>query len=336
MNNKGQTAVLVVIMLLLVAVGGTFIYTSFAGGGTSQSVIQKTIQQTAEETKSGTVSSIGVYVRSVSKDDVNTKIAVPVYCQEVGSGKFIIDGTTSSTSAEITGKSTIGETVRCWAFNSTVQTLEPAEVKITGEAEHIVIDAYNLGTGAEFTFYDDTLTNANNGAVNLSVGADGSESFAKLKFKNNNTNENIPLGGFFFDVNENTNISDIDMSGSVDLKGMDHSNSLIVVSDLTTRVSSRKSQWDYVFELDDDSSKEGNQALILEENDYLETGPITISSSVGCTSGSVAGTKAQVRAFMKGYYRTTKSNTVGYGHETDASSASRIAVDITGPSIYCG
>jgi hypothetical protein len=125
------------------------------------------------------------------------------------------------------------------------------------------------------------------------------------------------------------------MSGSATLKGMDHSSAQLFESDLTTDQATRKPKWDYVFEFDDDAGLEGNQALLLEEGDYVETGSVTVESSVGCTAGSTAGTSMVTYVFTKGYFRETKNTGVAYGHETDASSASVISADSTGPTVYC-
>jgi len=334
-NKKGGSVVGGIIAVALIAILGIFVL--FATGvlkfPTEQLVIQQTVSDIAEATQEGDVAQIKVYVRSISENNINTKVAVPVYCQD-DRGSFIIDSTSSSTSTEITGTTTRGRTITCWAFDSTHQTHAPVVTLVDEEAEHILIDVYNISTSAEMTVRDANLNSCNDGAVNLSVGADGSDSFEKMKFKNNNTNKWLPLGGFFFNVIEDTNISGIDMSGSARLVGMDKASTQVVISDLSTAVTARKTAWDYVFEIDDDSAQEGNQALILEENDYLETGPITVTSAVGCTAGST-GAQMVIKAFTKGFYRTTKDAGVEYGHETDATIASVISADITGTTVYC-
>jgi len=332
-SKKAQATILtiVVIAAIIIAIGLGVYTIFFRGEDVSQQVVQQQVAA-AQASKSGDVASIGVYVRDLANNNVNTKIAVPVYCMG-DDNTFIIDGTSSSTSAEITGKTTVGTTVTCWAFNATTQTLKPTVLDVDEEIEHIVIDAYALATSADVIVYDSTLTAADNGNVNLSVGADGSDSFAKMKFRNNNTDKWIPLGGFFIDVTENTNISNIDMSGGVNLFGFsDAPETSISKSSLTTAVSDRKSKWDYVFELSPDAN--GNNVLIIDENDYIETSPLTFESSVGCTAGST-GAQGIIKAFISGYFRETKNTGVAYGHETDASSAAVIATDIVGETVYC-
>lgn len=335
MKNKKAQAGLIILIVGVIAVIALLAWVVF-GGGIQQVVTTETAEEIAEATKVGDVASIGVFVRNVAHTNINTKVGVQIYCQD-DSGTFVIDGTVSSTSAETTGKTTIGKTVTCWAFNSTYQTLEPTITKIDEEAKHIVIDSYkvNVETTAEIDYYDDTFTVADGGISNLSVGASSSDSFYKLRLKNGQTSQFLPVGGFYLDVNESTNITNIDMSGAVALRGMDHATAQLVKSSLVTGESTRRARWDYVFEFDDDAGEAGNQALILEDGDYVETSAIVVESSVGCTATSHDGTSFRTYVFTKGYFRETLNTGVSYGHETDAASASVISADSAGPEVYC-
>jgi len=333
-NKKGQAVAWVFIGILVLAFIGGGIYLG-TRGPTTEGVVQQTAQAVADASKSGDVASIGIYVRNIANNDVNTKVVSTVYCQSAD-GTFIIDGTSSSASAEITGKTTVGDTVTCWAFGTTYQTVKPTVTIVDAEVEHIVIDAFEFATSTEVTVYDSTLTSANLGATNISVGADGSDSFAKMKLKNNDTDSILPLGGIFFDVAEATNISNIDMAGSIVKFGFTDTSAVSMIeSDLSTDVAGRKSQWDYVFTPSADAN--GNNVLMIEENDYIETSPITVSSSVGCTAGSTDGGTMTLRGFISGYYRETKNTGVAFGIETDASSASAISssTDLAMTTIYC-
>ena len=329
-NKKGNVATWVFIGLILVIalVAGGFWWNSQSTPGET-AVTAAAVSGIA---KVGNVASIKVFVRDVAQNDINTKLAVATYCQ-ANTGEFIIDATSSSTSAEITGQTTIGKVITCWAFNSTVQTMTPVTITVNAEVEHIVIDAYQVPTSSEMTIFDSSLNSANTGTVNLSVGADGSDSFSKMKFKNDNTNKWIPLGGFFYDVVEDTNVSDVDMSGSVVLFGFGSEAIPTTISRNTenTAVNDRKSKWDYVFGMSDNAN--GQNALIIEQNDYIETSPITISSSVGC-SGNLGG-RLIIKAYTNGYFRETKNTGVAYGFENDASTASVITADHTGATVYC-
>ncbi|MCK9370203.1 hypothetical protein M0R04_09885 [Candidatus Dojkabacteria bacterium] len=334
-NKKGANGVgvaLVVmlgIMLVLMLVGGFWIAT----GGLSQSTVGgSTGEELNTAVSTGDVAQVKVYVRDLASNNVNDKLAVATYCQ-ADDGAFIIDGTTSSASAEISGSTTRGKTVTCWAFSSTVQTKTAAIVTVDEEVEHVVIDAYTVATNGEMTFYDDQFNTANGGLSNVTIAADGSDSLSKMRFKNNNSDKILPLAGFYFNTPASTNISALDLSGSATLSGMDHSATRLIESDLSTKITARKDNWDYVFEIDDDASASGNQVLMLEENDYLETGAVVVESDVGCDA--VAANLVTGYAFTKGYYRATKDQSVAYGHETDASSASAITADITGSNFYC-
>ena len=340
MKSKKAQAVPIIMVILgiaLVAIMGVAVYGIFMKP-TTESVVQTGIaSQIGQATSQGDVAQIKVYVRDIAQDDVNTKKAVPIYCID-SEGQFVIDGTTSSTTAETSGSTTRGNTITCYAFNSTFQTLNPTVVNVDEEIEHIVIEGYTIATAGLYEFYDSTLTLANGGASNISISGEGSDSYDKLKFKNNNTNQWLPLGGFYFNVITGTNVSDLDISGTATVKGKTHGASTsIVESDLATKVTARKDNWDYVFEIDDSeysaTGNAGNNPIILEENDYLETRTVDVESTVG----GVTGTESDIitaRYFTKGYYRASKSQEIQYGHETDASASAVITADDNGGWFY--
>lgn len=334
MNNKGQVLGVIMVILLL-AVVGIAGYAVYSLKTSPQSTVQTTTQsaqQVAQATKTGDVSSLNIYVRDLANNNINTKIAVATYCKD-DLGQFILDGTSSSTSAEISAKTEIGRTVTCWAFNGTTVAV-PQTIKIDGESPHIVLDAYNaLGSGrGKLQFYTDTYATGSGGAVNVSVSAGGSGKFQKARFTVNSTDTVYPLGGFYFNRVASSNISDIDMSGSATLSGMTHASTQIVKSTLATAVTSRKDNWDFVFEIDDNSAEAGNQPLLMEENDYLESGAVVVSSNSGCTS---AGELVSSYAFAKTYFRSNTKADVLFGHETDGTSPAVVLTDITGDTFYC-
>ena len=155
MNKKGAAGMVFIIILAVVVVG-ILAYMAF---GPQQVVDTEVTEDLVAATKEGDVASIGVYVRDLAATNVNNKVPVAIYCVDED-GAFIIDGTTSSATAETTGKTTIGATITCYAYNATVQTLTPAVINVDKEAEHVVIDAYTLSTNAQITLYDDTLADA--------------------------------------------------------------------------------------------------------------------------------------------------------------------------------
>jgi hypothetical protein len=336
MNKKGNAiGVTLIVLMSIIAVfvvgGGIYLFTRDAG--TQSGVGGSTVDNIVTQTQTGDVAQIKVYVRDLANNNINTKLAVAVYCQD-DDGKFIIDATSSSTSAEISGSTTRGKTVTCWAFNSTVQTKTPVSIAVDEEVEHVVVDAYSLATTGAVSFYNDQYQTGTGGVINVtSVSADGTGTLAKMRFKNNNTDKWLPAGGVYFSTVSSSNVSEIDLTGSATLSGLDHSSTQIVDSSLSTAVSTRKDNWDYVFEFDDNSAESGNQPVILEENDYLESGSVKVTGDGdGCTS---AGELVSSYGFTKGFFRGTKTDEVKYGAETDASSSAVISTDITGDTFYC-
>lgn len=343
-DKKGQAVigVLIVALLLVAVIGGGFaLYKMGAFSGEKQTTTQEkttnteTTKEIVKETKSGGVASIGVYVRDVGQKNTNTKVAVPVYCQD-DAGIMVIDGDTSSTTAEITGKTSLNKQITCWAFNSTYQTKKPTVVTVDEEFKHVVIDTFNVPTSASITFYTDTLATGTGGAINVTgVGADLTGTLNKMRIKNNNTAKILPLQGVYFNIVTGSNISKIDVSGGATISGGDHSSTMLndVTGKIATSVSTRKDNWDYVFEFDDDAQASGNQALLLEEGDYVETGNVKVTGDGdGCSS---AGELVSSYGFTSGFYRLTKGTGVASGYETDASSASVISSDVTGDTFYC-
>ena len=336
MNKKGQTVAWVLIAVIVVGfIGvGAFLYNQSTPS--TQSIVQGATA-VADLQKAGKVASVGVFVRDLANDDVNSKIAVATYCMD-DNGQFIIDGTTSSTTAEITGKTTVGSTITCYAFNSTVQTMKPSTIRVDGEVAHVVIDAYSVSVGGTVDFYDDTFTVADNGVANLSITSEGSDTYQKFKFTTTDSDEFYPLGGFYLNTVEDTNVSVIDFTGSATVGGVSgKSSTSIVDSALSTRVSARKSNWDFVFEIDDSDAvpgNSGNNPIILDENDFIESGVINVESdnSGGCANDELVS----FNSFTKGYYRQSQGTGIGYGHENDATSGSVITADIDLDDFYCG
>ena len=348
-SKKGSQAVawVLVTMIFLALVGAGFVVwktgiltqESAVGEGTiSQSIIQA-----SEASKSGNIATIGVYVRNLANNDINTKIAVATYCVD-DLGTMIIDSTASSTSAEITGKTSVGRTVTCYAFNTTVQTKTPTAIPITQEYTHIVVDAYLMSETGKILLYDDSLkTSTGNGTVNVTgVGASQTGTLQKLRVQNNNTDRMYPLGGIYFPTVSGTNISSIIADGSATLSGMSQTTTQIVESTLSTKVGTRTDNWENVFEVDSDSSKAGNQFLLMEENDYLETGIVSVSGDGDGCSGYADTITA--KTFIKGYSRSTKAETIlADVAETDADSSAVLLTDwaldsATGngaPVVYC-
>ena len=348
MNNKGQAVGwgLFLIGVLLVGIIG---FAGYNMGWFSKQVSQTGVggevktpaQQIVEETQKGKVAQIGVSVRSVSADNVNTKVIAPIYCTD-STGKLLIDNTASSASADTTAKTTIGETITCYAFNATWQTKQPVVIKVDSESKGgQVIDAFVVPTNTgHLQVYTDTLVTGTGGYANVTAsGTNGAGTFSKLRYTVNVSNQWMPLGGLYFDTVPNSNISKIDFAGTATISGGDHATTNIVASSLGNTVTSRKELWNYVFEFNDPVYKPtgntGNNPLLLEQNDYFDTGSVTVTSSTGCSSG---GELVTMYTFSKGYYKSavaTGKDIIKYGHQTDASPGAVITTDLTGDTWYC-
>jgi len=345
-NKRGSGAtVAVLIMLGILVLGGIGALVYFVGiapqtgvgDGTGTGTGTGTIAQQVNE---GDVAQLKVYVEDASAQNTQTKVAVATYCKD-SKGNLIIDGTSSSTSAEISGSTTRGETITCWAFNSTYQTVSPVVTTMDGEVQHAVVKAFRVTTNGALTVYGEvsgSTISGTAGKVNVTgVGVDQTGTLQKIRYKNNNTNQWMPLGGFYFDKVAGSNISLIDITGSASLYGVsDHTSTNIVASTLDNRVSSRSDKWDFVFEVDDKSAETGNQAIILEGSDYLDSGTVKVTGNGnGCDLTASPGELVSTYAFSKGYFRSTKTNDISYGHQNDAPAGAVISTDAIGSTFYC-
>lgn len=335
MNKKGKAniagMVIAIVAVLAVAMFAVYLFVpELLPAQSTLPNVQTEVQQVAKEVNKGGIATFGVDVRDISQTNINSKVAAAFYCQD-DEGSMLADGTTSSASAYTNVKTTLGSSVTCWAFDSTYQTYKPANIEIDRDYDTLTIDVFNISASATGDFFKDSNSTE---AQHVTVPANNEGTLDKLRLKNSASSGSgwLPLGGIYFDTVAGSNISDIDVSGGVTLYGMDQPSAKLVKSELTSKAS-RKENWDYVFEVDGDNSKEGNQVLLMEENDYFETGVVVFKGDGdGCTTTQETITPY---TFQKGYYRKTVGEGIGYGHETDASSATAIATDVTLDTITC-
>jgi len=334
-SKKGQAVVggVIVAMLFIAIVAGLVIaykqglFLNKATGGTGDGT------GTGEPAplqgyNIGDAASAKVYVNDISQNDINTKVAVQIYCQNAKKS-MVTDGTVSSTTQRTTASTVVGDTLTCWAFNSTYQGVEPKTVYIDSASVEIDLSVYRLPPSLNGVFYSRTNAVGIGGVVNVTgVGSSTTGTIPKMEITNNNTNRIVELGGVYFAPSDtaNSNITSIDVAGGALLFGADHASTSLVKSTLGNTVSSRQNTWKNVFEFNDAVAKSGNegnnQPLKLEANDYVDTSAISV---LGNGNGETAiGELVTAYAFIKGYYRSTKSTGVLYGHQTDANAAALI------------
>jgi len=323
-NKKGSALAifLVIGIFALIAIAGTGVY--LIAKPTTNAVVQNTqTEKLVTEITSGKIANLKVWVSDDSATDKSTKLVVPIYCKD-DKGNMIADGTSSSSSATTSVQTTTGTKGTCWAFNSSVQTVDSDGVPFdmsNQESLQITIPVYQYSGVGQILFRD---RNGDSGK-NLSLsGADSDNNFKSMEFKLNGTNTKYNLGGFYFNTVTGSNASLIDASGSAERTGKATTSTSLVSSTIGTKVSARKDNWDFVFEISDP------KGLLMEANDYLTTGSIDVHSDVGALTNSVDLVTA--RAFAKGNYRNALSGSqanVGFGYEDDSpSGASAILSDV--------
>jgi hypothetical protein len=339
-NKKGASLLGVWIGLVMtIMVGGMFAYFMGVFPATSQEAIQAgtqdTITSVSDALNEGDPATAHIFVYDRANDNTNTQVATTIYCQDQ-TGTMVVNGATSSASTYYSQAANIGDVFTCWAIATGYQVLAPTTVEITQSTENIKIDAFKVATSAQLDIFSDTYVggDSSGGKVNVTgVGASGTGTLHKMRIKNNNTNEWLNLGGIYFDASAVTNVSSIDATGGLVLYNFKSgAEASMVTSSLPkTTVSARKSYMDFVFEIDSDSNSAGNQALLIEENDYFETGNVVLTAdSDGCTNDYISP-----YMFQKGYFVKTLGEGIGYGAENDASSGTGIGTDYSGDKFYC-
>ena len=348
MNKKGAfNSVLFVILVLFVIVGGSIVgYEVVKYMRTTQEAVTVQIQEEeangdVEKIKEGGISYVAVYVSDKAAANEEANVKAPVYCID-DLGSYVIDSTLSKTTQRITGQTNIGRTVTCYAFNGTFQSI-PVTFEITQDKRDFNIPGYTVSQSAFTQTYDSQLrTQTGNpsrsdkgmgtgGGQNITLSAAGTATIHKMRTTNNNTAKWLPIAGYYFNLQDNSTITEINIPETIELFSMDHAKSKLVTSSLSTAVSQRKRHWDVVYEFDDDPIAEGNQPLIMDEGDYLETGTIEVKTSAGCGGDTVA-----VFAFPKGYFKSRIEAKVKFGHETDGDNPGLILQqDWNGTAFKC-
>ena len=331
----GQAWAGVVLVIAVIVIGGAFIAVAvqqgwFKAAGVSEKITSETTQQVIEASKDGDAATVYVRVRDRSQKNVETQVASGLYVADE-TGKLIKTNTTTSATADTLVATSIGKTLTFYAYDGTYQMKDPngITIKVKSAKEDLDIDVFKLSNSISIEVYNE----AGDSRKNLSVPTSGSGTYVYARVKNNVTSGNgwIPLGGLYFAAPSGSNTTGIDLSGSATIRSGGHPSTNIVASGLGTGVTSRRDNWDYVFEMDDSSGEVGNQRLILEENDYFDTGTVEITANdIGC-----AGEFITPYAFTKGIYWSQQGKGIGFGHETDASTPVVISPDLTTFGVTC-
>lgn len=329
MKGKKGNAIGVSIVLILLLVVGMFAFIGVQQGWFTKQKVTATGTGTGSGTGTGATanpnqgdaSSLQIYVVDTANKDKTTKVAVPVYCID-GDGAMIARGDSSSTTTALSVKTTIGAKVTCYAFNSTYQTKTPAVINVDKSYMPVTIEAFAMPTGIKMQVYNDQLQIVSTAtAVNLTgVGSDLTATLQKLRIQNNNTQKIVPLAGFYFATIQSSNISSIDVAkGSVALSA----------STIKPTATARKDNFDYAFEFDNDAETAGNQEILLADNEYVETGAVSIKGNGNGVSSETVSTYG----FIRGYYSSSLGDAIKKGIETDASTGTIInGADYTGDS----
>lgn len=318
------------IAILLVAVSGVGVITFYAQKQTGLQEKEET-QTTEEASESKNAGEITV-LKSWAVDkqaNTETQVLVPAYYylkNEDGSFDKWIGGTSgytlSATATTSVSPVVIGQTVYGTAFNGSYYGDENSQ-KIQIEGEQLKLDVHSIcPKGLEMKIFDET----NNEAKNLSVGASQSNSFDRLKFRNNNSDCAYNLAGFYIDLTSTgSNITTIVIDGDASYTG---------ITKTSTSLEREKDKDDLVYALD--------SPIMLKESQKWFSGDVTVTADGdGCTN---QGESVNVYAFDEAKFLKKDGSGIGSGWENDADSPADVgggdvhlllSATTTETSFYC-
>lgn len=302
-------------MLVTAVVIGFLILAAVVFFGVRQSITGEVVQT---ETKEGVLipvigkaATLPVKAVDTAQDNVNTRVQVPVYIST--NGVFLETGGTATNAAGSDQTFTAGiavqtEPYQVAAFNASFGSVNgPEEVIVTSESPRTVVhDVYSIAAPALTLFDEDDNALITVGGANLSLGADETGTFSKLRIKQTTANTAFRISGVYINLDSETNVSSIQFSDS--------------------RVDD-----DGTFPLASTTNDDANFALIepilIFEFAQVELGPIAVQADGDGTS---------VEAFTlfvadSEYFFSQKSDEILFGPEDDSSSPATTGA--TDPSV---
>mgnify|MGYP001562876209 CR=1 FL=1 len=249
----------------------------------------------------GKSATLAVQARDLAADDVSTRRQVPVYIQDPD-GVWIETGSSTSAASGAATQFTSGIKVsdkayKVLAFNNTYGSVTGAQdVMLVSQSPSVDVDVYTIATNLKMTLYssdDIALTEATS---NLTLGAGETQSWTKLRIKNNITNTAFNLYGLYIDLDPNTNISSISINDAkVDAAGTMSLNSI------TT----------------DDKTWKLKTPIMIYEFAQVDIGTIAVTAD-GDGTGDNRGEAFSLYAVDGVYFYSALGNGVLLGPENDA------------------
>lgn len=306
-GNAGMTTLLVIGGLILAAV--IFF-------GVQQTITGEVIDVETEEgvliPVIGKAASLPVKAVDIAQDNVNTRVQAPVYIST--NGVFLETGGSATNAAGSDQLFTAGiavqtEPYQVTAFNASFGSVNgPEEVIVTSESPRTVVhDVYSIAAPTVTLFdEDDNVLPASASGANLSLGADETGTFSKLRIKQTTANTAFRISGVYINLDAETNISNIQFADSR------------VLDDGSFPLASTTN---------DDANFALVEPILIFEFAQVELGPIAVQADGDGTS---------VEAYTlfvadSEYFFSQKSDAVLFGPEDDSSSPATTGA--TDPSI---
>jgi len=360
MNKKAKETPLAIWLLSISGVILVFALVAwmFNIGGIQQTQVtdektQDTVVETAQKAKT-VAASRDVYVYDLETNNPYTaSVVTSVYRSKNGEGYTDIGDSSASAALKLSQINT-NDKIKLWAFNLTQTSggtafaaYEPTEIDIGSiESDIVKLTTHSIADGTEVSvelFDENDQPRGTPAEINTSnVGASGSYTYSKIQFKVNESDKSYNLGGFYTDLVQNTNISNVELGGSVSFSGKtssEQSGKPSVTTSLAPPTSSANfnpsalstpqrlkgsSQGEYVFWL--------SRPVLVHETDKVDVDSLKLTADGdGCNTEEF-----DIYAFDVAPFLSSKNSNVYLGAENDQASPADVgAADSARRRQYC-
>lgn len=309
-----MTTLLFVLVAAVVFGVGYMIYSGMQTQQTQDTIANTVSNAPASNAgKPATLSVQAIDPRVSGDTQVAAKLYVitdPVIGTDSITGTFAADGDSLATSGrtDVTSGINVGTKYLAVASNSTYLGF-PTEVKtVASQSENLDLEVHSQATHLQITMKDedDNALGESGATRNLTLAASDAATIGEIKIKVNASNVAVNLGGFYTKLNDNTNISSVEKTGTQDFE-KSTLNLLSTTGD------------DYVFLF-------STPKLLLEQQTLTISDGLTLKTNTG-GCGASNNEDIVFYFFDKVWVKSTDdTNKMIYAYETDVESATDVGM----------
>src|SRR3990167_5025796 len=306
MNKRGiGTASIVVAMLgVLILMFGGMMYLNYSGQKTQETIVTPSqialTEQTITSSQTGDAATLKLIAYDMEASSKSTPVAVSAYVVD-DAGNLVANGRATNAGAGASALSigTFRNTkLKVIAFNGTsvgwYPDINQYETGFTMDtvSKDYTVNVYKITNELQVRLKDKISSSTtvgtsctDTGCINATgASASSTSSNVEALVRNNGTYEAYNFGVVYFDVPVTSNISVIDIKGTATVANNPVSSVAVIDASLDAKeLLSIKNLNDFMFEIDADSSKAGEQPVMLEQSDEIDLGTIAITvNGNGC------------------------------------------------------